>query len=60
MAEIWPKFGRKMAKKSRKKSRDEAPISIDTTAHFARKLVKKVFSSRRKDTKIALLKIKAR
>jgi len=34
----WPKFGRKMAKKGRKRL-DEAPVSIVYTSHFVRKMV---------------------
>jgi hypothetical protein len=61
MAEIRPKFGRKIAKKkSRKKRRDEAPISIDCIAHFARKMVGKWHLIREETKrKMALLKRKA-
>jgi hypothetical protein len=47
MAEIWPKNGHR---KGRKKIRDETPISIDYTAHFARKWSKMALNSRRNET----------
>jgi hypothetical protein len=47
MAEKWPENGRKKAGKWR----DEAPISVDYTAHFARNWSKMAVNSRRNETK---------
>jgi hypothetical protein len=61
MADKNPKNGRKMTEKKPKKRRDEAPISIDYTAHFARKFSKMELNSRKQnETKMALLKRKER
>jgi hypothetical protein len=48
-----------MAKKKPKKKWDEAPISIDHTARFARNSRKMVLNFRRNESKMALLKRKA-
>jgi hypothetical protein len=54
--------GRKMSEncpKKRLKKRDEAPVSIDYTAHFARKIIKRMHLIREETKlKMALLKRK--